>query len=143
MATSNEDEIAIARAGDTLRKIATRHGVTFEELAAYNNITNADRIYIGQRLRVPKPHTTGVIKFQLKDFIGDAIEGLECKVVSLGKELIRIKTDAKGALPDIKAKDALDTFELWVKRFGTNEFKKVAAKKLQISKRMFQHQHLP
>ena len=125
MATSNEDEIAVAQAGDTLRKIATRHGVTFEELAAYNNITDADRIYIGQRLRVPKPHATGVIKFQLKDFIGDAIEGLECKVVSLGKELIRIKTDAKGALPDIKAKDALDTFELWVKRFGTNEFKKV------------------
>ncbi|WP_146180586.1 hypothetical protein [Limnohabitans curvus] len=54
------------------------------------------------------------IKFRLFDFIGEAIEGLECKVVSLGEELVRIKTDAQGALPDIKAKDALDTFELWV-----------------------------
>ena len=114
MATSNQDEIAIAKAGDTLRKIATRHGTTYQELAAYNQITNADRIYIGQRLRIPKPRNVGVIKFRLFDFIGEAIEGLECKVVSLGEELMRIKTDAKGALPDIKAKDALDTFELWV-----------------------------
>ncbi len=125
MATSNQDEIAIAKAGDTLRKIATRHGITYQELAEYNQITNADRIYIGQRLRIPKPRDVGVIKFRLFDFIGEAIEGLECKVVSLGEELMRIKTDAKGALPDIKAKDALDIFELWVKRFGTNEFKKV------------------
>jgi len=125
MATSNEDEIAVAQAGDTLRKIATRHGTTYQELAEYNQITNANRIYIGQRLRIPKPREVGVIKFRLFDLIGEAIEGLECKVVSLGEELMRIKTDAKGALPDIKAKDALDTFELWVKRFGANEFKKV------------------
>ncbi|PUE62060.1 hypothetical protein B9Z36_01755 [Limnohabitans sp. Rim8] len=125
MATSNQDEIAIAKAGDTLRKIATRQGITYQELAEYNQITNADRIYIGQRLRIPKRHEVGVIKFRLFDFIGEAIEGLECKVVSLGEELMRIKTDAKGALPDIKAKEALDTFELWVKRFGANEFKKV------------------
>jgi hypothetical protein len=50
---------------------------------------------------------------------------LECKVLSLGEELMRIKTDAKGALPDILAKDALQTFELWVKRYATNDFKKV------------------
>jgi LysM repeat protein len=125
MATSNEDEIAVAQAGDTLRKIATRHGTTYQELAEYNQITNANRIYIGQRLRIPKPREVGVIKFRLFDLIGEAIEGLECKVISLGQEIVRIKTDAKGALPDIKAKDALDTFELWVKRFGANEFKKV------------------
>ena len=113
--------------GDTLQKIAKRYNTTVAQICADNRIKNPNLIPVGQfiRVRTPEAPTAGVIKFRLFDLIGEAIEGLECKVVALGKELMRIKTDAKGALPDIKAKDALDTFELWVKRFGTNEFKKV------------------
>jgi murein DD-endopeptidase MepM/ murein hydrolase activator NlpD len=125
MTTRQEEKIAIVKAGDTLGLIAKRHGITYQELAAYNRLTNADQIIIGQHLRIPKPRELGVVKFRLFDLIGEAIEGLECKVLSLGEELMRIKTDAKGALPDIQAKHALQTFELWVKRYATNDFKKV------------------
>lgn len=67
----------------------------------------------------------GVIKLRLFDLIGEAIEALECKVVLLGEEILHAKTDAKGALPNIKAKSANDTFELWVKRFGRQDYKKI------------------
>ena len=38
--------------GDTLRGIAGRFGVSFEEVARANGVVDADRIYPGQVLRV-------------------------------------------------------------------------------------------
>lgn len=40
--------------GDTLSGISTCTGVSVEQLAAHNGITNPDRIRIGQRLRIPE-----------------------------------------------------------------------------------------
>lgn len=39
--------------GDTLLAIALRAGLSLEELMALNEISNADRLLVGQRLRVP------------------------------------------------------------------------------------------
>lgn len=39
--------------GDTLSRIARRHGLTTAELAAYNRIANADAISVGRRLVIP------------------------------------------------------------------------------------------
>ncbi len=41
------------QAGDNLFRIALRYGLSMEELAAYNNITNPALIYVGQELRIP------------------------------------------------------------------------------------------
>ena len=41
------------KAGDTLSKIAARHGVSQEELAKANGITDANRIRAGQTLKLP------------------------------------------------------------------------------------------
>lgn len=41
------------KAGDTLFRIALRYGLTVEELAAYNGITNPDAIAVGQVIRIP------------------------------------------------------------------------------------------
>lgn len=41
------------QAGDTLSKIARRFGVNVSVLAQVNNITNANRIYVGQVLKIP------------------------------------------------------------------------------------------
>lgn len=38
--------------GDTLSKIAKKYGTTVKQLAAWNNIKNVNKIYIGQKLRV-------------------------------------------------------------------------------------------
>ncbi len=41
------------RAGDTATAIAARFGVTLSALVQANGLTSADRIYVGQRLRIP------------------------------------------------------------------------------------------
>lgn len=38
--------------GDTLSKIAARYGTTVNQLVSWNNIKNANLIYVGQKLRV-------------------------------------------------------------------------------------------
>jgi LysM repeat protein len=42
----------IVQRGDTLAKIAARYGTTVQNLMRLNGITNPDRIWVGQRLRV-------------------------------------------------------------------------------------------
>ena len=42
----------VVQRGDTLRNIATRHGTTWQNLAAINNLANPNHIYVGQVLRL-------------------------------------------------------------------------------------------
>lgn len=46
------DEVYIVKSGDTLSEIAERYHVDYKLLAAYNNITNPNKIYPGQIIRV-------------------------------------------------------------------------------------------
>ena len=43
--------------GDTAGRIARLHGVSLQELIAYNNLDSRARIYVGQNLRIPVPET--------------------------------------------------------------------------------------
>ena len=43
----------VVKAGDALSKIATAHGVKLKELMAANNITDANKIRVGQKLVIP------------------------------------------------------------------------------------------
>ena len=40
--------------GDVLWKIAEKFGLTYEKLAEYNKLKDANRIYPGQRLLIPE-----------------------------------------------------------------------------------------
>ena len=51
--------IYVVRRGDTLSSIARRYNTTIYTLMQLNGIRNPDRIYIGQRLRVPAPSSGG------------------------------------------------------------------------------------
>jgi len=42
----------VVQAGETLKSIATLYGLTVEELASRNSITNIDRIFVGQVLNI-------------------------------------------------------------------------------------------
>lgn len=42
----------VVRSGDTLSKIASRYGTTYQQLAKINGIKNPNRIYKGQKLRI-------------------------------------------------------------------------------------------
>ena len=46
------DRVVIVQAGDTLSEIALEHGLSVEQLRALNGISDPNRIYVGQRLRV-------------------------------------------------------------------------------------------
>lgn len=48
------DEYYTVVSGDNLTKIANRYGTTVAKLCEWNNISNPDRIYVGQRLIVRK-----------------------------------------------------------------------------------------
>jgi LysM repeat protein len=48
-----EEQVHIVRAGDNLYRIGLQYGFTIEELVAYNNLTNPNRLDVGQEIRIP------------------------------------------------------------------------------------------
>lgn len=50
---SDEYDTYIVKSGDTLGKIAVSYGLMVSEVAGYNNIKDANVIYVGQQLRIP------------------------------------------------------------------------------------------
>ena len=44
----------VVKKGDTLSKIASKYGTTYQVLASYNNIKNPNKIYVGQIIKIPK-----------------------------------------------------------------------------------------
>jgi putative chitinase len=51
--SSGKTTTYVVRSGDTLNSIAKRLGVSASALQKANNITNPNRIYVGQQLTVP------------------------------------------------------------------------------------------
>lgn len=51
--TSTGETIHVVQAGDNLYRIGLKYGFTYQELAAYNNLANPDRLDIGQQIRIP------------------------------------------------------------------------------------------
>jgi len=50
--------VYVVKQGDTMGKIAKNLGVSLETLMAANGITNANKISVGQKLRIPASATT-------------------------------------------------------------------------------------
>jgi LysM repeat protein len=50
--TSANDRVVTVQPGQTLSQIAAAHGTTVERLVSLNDLTDPDRIYVGQRLRL-------------------------------------------------------------------------------------------
>lgn len=50
---STGETIHIVAAGENLYRIGLRYGFTYQELAAYNNLANPDRLDVGQQIRIP------------------------------------------------------------------------------------------
>jgi hypothetical protein len=55
----SEGNIYIVRSGDTLSEIAETYGVTLEEIAVANDLSDQDYIYVGQELVVPGKDSAG------------------------------------------------------------------------------------
>jgi LysM repeat protein len=52
-ATGGQGRTYVVQKGDTLLSIARRYGLTTKQLQAANNITNPDKIFLGQKLVIP------------------------------------------------------------------------------------------
>lgn len=48
----DKPQVYIVRPGDTVWSIARRYGITSDEIIAYNNLSNPNAVYPGQRLRL-------------------------------------------------------------------------------------------
>ena len=46
-------EVYVVKAGDVLSRIAVKYGMTYQEIATYNNIKNPHLIYVGQKIVIP------------------------------------------------------------------------------------------
>ena len=51
--SSDEGEVYVVKAGDNLTKIAHQHGTTIKALEVANNLTSANKIKVGQKLKIP------------------------------------------------------------------------------------------
>ena len=51
--SGSEDIVYTVKAGDTLSGIAAMYGTTYQILAAYNGIQNPNKIYVGQKIKIP------------------------------------------------------------------------------------------
>ena len=49
---AEENKYHIVKSGDTLSKIATIYGTSYQEIARLNKLQNPNLIYVGQRLRI-------------------------------------------------------------------------------------------
>ena len=50
---STEERIHVVQPGDNLYRIGLQYGFTIEELQAYNNLANPNRLEVGQEIRIP------------------------------------------------------------------------------------------
>jgi len=57
--SSSDDTIYTVKSGDTLYKIATKYGITYQTLAKYNNISNPSKIGVGQKIKIPSNASGG------------------------------------------------------------------------------------
>lgn len=77
--------VYIVKKGDTLSKIASMYGLTYQYLASYNNISNPNLIYPGEQIKIP---INNEIIYTVKK--GDTLSGIAKKYGTTYQELARI-----------------------------------------------------
>lgn len=55
-------EVHVVKKGETLYSIALEHGLSYRDVAAWNNIDNPNVIRVGQPLRIVPPEGTAIVK---------------------------------------------------------------------------------
>lgn len=60
--STNKEIVYTVVSGDTLSKIASKYGTTYQALAKYNNISNPNVIHVGQKIKIPVVSSTSSSK---------------------------------------------------------------------------------
>lgn len=94
--TPGGDTIYVVKKGDTLSGIASKYGTTYQELAAYNGISNPDLIYPGQEIRIPNG---SVRTYTVQK--GDTLSGIASKLGMNWHDLYEMNKDVIGDNPNL------------------------------------------
>ena len=73
-----QDTTYIVKSGDTLSGIAAKYGTTYQVLAAYNNISNPNLIYVGQVIKIPNSNNNTSEQYYTIQY-GDTLSGIAAK----------------------------------------------------------------
>ena len=82
---SQDQTVYTVKAGDTLSGIAARFGTTYQVLAQINGISDPDRIYPGQTLRIPSGAQASAQYYTIRS--GDTLSGIAARFGTTVKRL--------------------------------------------------------
>lgn len=115
------------KAGDTLERVARRHGLTVAALAQANRIANVHLVRVGQRLTIPAPAAAGAKAMTMQPIAATkpaptpAPAPLSTKVVVVGTAAPKVHTVASG-----------DTLSEVAAAFGTSAAALAKANGMQV-----------
>lgn len=89
----------VVKKGDTLSGIASKYKTTYQKLASYNKISNPNKIYIGQIIKIPKNLNINPTTYVVKK--GDTLSGIALKYGVNLKKLYEKNKSVIGKNPDI------------------------------------------
>ena len=84
--TTKAETVYTVKKGDTLSKIAAKYGTTWQTLASYNGIANANNISVGQKIKIPG---SGTRTYTVKK--GDSLWAIAEKQLGDGSRYNEIK----------------------------------------------------
>ena len=73
------------KTGDSLSRVAQNHGITLEQLSRANGIKNADKIRVGQVVKIPLPDTPEHAEQHFSDLKSSVLRELNAVKVSKGQ----------------------------------------------------------
>ena len=88
--STSQYEVYIVKYGDTLSGIAARYGTTYQRLAALNGISNPNKIYVGQaiKIEVGSSSGSGAVYYTVK--YGDTLSGIAARYGTTYQKLAKL-----------------------------------------------------
>lgn len=96
---NNSGEINyVVKKGDTLSGIASKYGTTWRKLASYNSISDPNKIYPGQIIKIPGTTTINPTTYVVKK--GDTLSGIASKYGTTWNKLYEKNKSVIGSNPN-------------------------------------------
>ena len=88
----------VVKKNDTLSGIASKYGTTYQKLASYNNISNPNKIYTGQIIKIPGNASISPSTYVVKK--GDTLSGIASKYGTTWQNLYKKNKAVIGSNPN-------------------------------------------